>query len=123
MVLVLLLAKAFVFMIHNFKQVGGAGWVGTEAWDRGLTLGSKHECSFCPFMQGSLGCTEKGKETLRSFVTDITARTAGKALSLVIVDQEKYFRFEFVLKTWHPKGQLLGQWENLFIPDLGTSAR
>ncbi|XP_016058892.1 PREDICTED: crossover junction endonuclease EME1 [Miniopterus natalensis] len=60
MVLVLLLAKAFVFMIHNFKQ-------------------------------GSLGCTEKGKETLQSFVTDITARTAGKALSLVIVDQEKYF--------------------------------
>ncbi|KAL2765242.1 crossover junction endonuclease EME1 isoform 2 [Daubentonia madagascariensis] len=41
--------------------------------------------------QGSLGNTEKGKETLRSFVTDITARTAGKALSLVIVDQEKCF--------------------------------
>ncbi|XP_070339142.1 crossover junction endonuclease EME1 isoform X1 [Equus asinus] len=44
------------------------------------------------FKQGSLGSTEKGKETLRSFVTDITARTAGKALSLVIVDQEKSFR-------------------------------
>lgn len=43
------------------------------------------------FKQGSLGSTEKGKETLRSFVTDITARTAGKALSLVIVDQEKSF--------------------------------
>ncbi|XP_044602114.1 crossover junction endonuclease EME1 isoform X4 [Equus asinus] len=41
--------------------------------------------------EGSLGSTEKGKETLRSFVTDITARTAGKALSLVIVDQEKSF--------------------------------
>ncbi|XP_045382156.1 crossover junction endonuclease EME1 isoform X2 [Lemur catta] len=41
--------------------------------------------------EGSLGNTEKGKETLRGFVTDITARTAGKALSLVIVDQEKCF--------------------------------
>ncbi|XP_054441499.1 crossover junction endonuclease EME1 isoform X2 [Pteronotus mesoamericanus] len=60
MVLVLLLAEAFVVMIHNFKQ-------------------------------GSIGSTEKGKETLRSFVTDITARTAGKALSLVIVDPEKCF--------------------------------
>uniref|UniRef100_A0A8C3YWB2 Structure-specific endonuclease subunit EME1 n=1 Tax=Catagonus wagneri TaxID=51154 RepID=A0A8C3YWB2_9CETA len=60
MVLVLLLAEAFVSMISNFKQ-------------------------------GSLDHTEQGKETLRSFVTDITARTAGKALSLVIVDQEKYF--------------------------------
>ncbi|KAM5309564.1 crossover junction endonuclease EME1 isoform 1-T2 [Glossophaga mutica] len=58
MVLVLLLAEAFVFMVHNFKQ-------------------------------GSAGGTEDGKETLRSFVTDITARTAGKALSLVIVDLEK----------------------------------
>lgn len=43
------------------------------------------------FKQGSLGSTEKGKETLRSFVTDITARTAGKALSLVIMNQEKCF--------------------------------
>ncbi|XP_028724807.1 crossover junction endonuclease EME1 [Peromyscus leucopus] len=41
--------------------------------------------------QGSPGNTEKGKETLRGFVTDVTART-GKALSLVIVDQEKCFR-------------------------------
>ncbi|KAF6093543.1 essential meiotic structure-specific endonuclease 1 [Phyllostomus discolor] len=40
-------------------------------------------------MQGSAGGTEDGEETLRSFVTDITARTAGKALSLVIVDPEK----------------------------------
>ncbi|XP_004320300.1 crossover junction endonuclease EME1 isoform X1 [Tursiops truncatus] len=61
MVLVLLLAEAFVSMIYNFKQ-------------------------------GSLGSTKEGKETLRSFVTDITARTAGKALSLVIVDPEKCFR-------------------------------
>ncbi|XP_022413868.1 crossover junction endonuclease EME1 isoform X1 [Delphinapterus leucas] len=61
MVLVLLLAEAFVSMIYNFKQ-------------------------------GSLGSTEEGKKTLRSFVTDITARTAGKALSLVIVDPEKCFR-------------------------------
>ncbi|XP_036195211.1 crossover junction endonuclease EME1 isoform X1 [Myotis myotis] len=43
------------------------------------------------FKQGGPGSTEKGKETLRSFVADITARTAGKALSLVIVDQEKCF--------------------------------
>ncbi|XP_006105319.1 crossover junction endonuclease EME1 isoform X1 [Myotis lucifugus] len=43
------------------------------------------------FKQGGLGSTEKGKETLRSFVAGITARTAGKALSLVIVDQEKCF--------------------------------
>lgn len=54
---------------------------------------------FCPFTQGSLGSTEEGKKTLRSFVTDITARTAGKALSLVIVDPEKCFRFGFVLET------------------------
>lgn len=54
---------------------------------------------FCPFMQGSLGSMEKGKETLRSFVTDITAKTEGKALSLVIVDQEKHLRYGFVLKT------------------------
>ncbi|KAK2490380.1 hypothetical protein MC885_011485 [Smutsia gigantea] len=60
MVLVLLLAEAFVSMTYNFKQ-------------------------------GSLGSMEKGKETLRSFVTDITAKTEGKALSLVIVDQEKRF--------------------------------
>lgn len=60
MVLVVLLAEAFVSMTYNFKQ-------------------------------GSLGSMEKGKETLRSFVTDITAKTEGKALSLVIVDQEKHF--------------------------------
>lgn len=73
--------------------------MGAKAWDGGLTLGSKYQCSFCPFMQGSLGSTEKGKETLRSFVTDITARTAGKALSLVILDQETCYRFGFVLET------------------------
>ncbi|XP_025773312.1 crossover junction endonuclease EME1 [Puma concolor] len=60
MVLLLLLAEAFVSMVYKFKQ-------------------------------GSLGDSEKGKETLRSFVTDTAARTAGKALSLVIVDQEKCF--------------------------------
>lgn len=43
------------------------------------------------FKQGSVGGPEKGKETLRSFVTNTTARAAGKALSLVIVDQEKCF--------------------------------
>ncbi|XP_033039358.1 crossover junction endonuclease EME1 isoform X2 [Trachypithecus francoisi] len=45
----------------------------------------------CNGKQGSLDSTIKGKETLQGFVTDITARTAGKALSLVIVDQEKCF--------------------------------
>ncbi|XP_004395212.1 PREDICTED: crossover junction endonuclease EME1 isoform X1 [Odobenus rosmarus divergens] len=43
------------------------------------------------FKEGSAGGTEKGKETLRSFVTDATARAAGKALSLVIVDQGQCF--------------------------------
>ncbi|XP_002748476.1 structure-specific endonuclease subunit EME1 [Callithrix jacchus] len=41
--------------------------------------------------QGSLDSTRKEKETFWGFVTDITARTAGKTLSLVIVDQEKCF--------------------------------
>lgn len=73
-----------------------------------------------PFTQGSLGDAEKGKETLRSFVTDATARTAGKALSLVIVDQEKCFRFELVFEMKHEKGQLSGlPGVNLLIPDLG----
>ncbi|XP_039083670.1 crossover junction endonuclease EME1 isoform X2 [Hyaena hyaena] len=48
------------------------------------------------FKQGSLGGSEKGKETLRSFVSDTTARTAGKVLSLVIVDQEKRFSVELL---------------------------
>ncbi|KAM6163615.1 crossover junction endonuclease EME1 [Rhynchocyon petersi] len=41
--------------------------------------------------QGSLDDTKKGKEGLRSFVTDITAKAAGRALTLAIVDQEKCF--------------------------------
>uniref|UniRef100_A0A8D2AFR5 Structure-specific endonuclease subunit EME1 n=1 Tax=Sciurus vulgaris TaxID=55149 RepID=A0A8D2AFR5_SCIVU len=61
LILVLLLAEAFVSMIYNFKQ-------------------------------GSPGSTEKGKDTLRGFITDVTARTGGKAVSLVIVDLEKSFR-------------------------------
>lgn len=52
----------------------------------------------CPFIQARLGNAEKGKDTLCSFVTDIVTRTAGKALSLVIVDQ-KPSRFAFALKT------------------------
>ncbi|KAM9597518.1 crossover junction endonuclease EME1 [Trichechus inunguis] len=52
--------------------------------------------------QGSLDTTEKGKETLRSFVTDITTKTAGKALSLVIVDQEKCFSGAAVLFDFLP---------------------
>lgn len=54
-------------------------------------------------MQGSPGSTEKGKETLQGFVTDVTART-GKALSLVIVDQEKCFRYGCALKIEALKG-------------------
>ncbi|XP_049628815.1 crossover junction endonuclease EME1 [Suncus etruscus] len=42
----------------------------------------------CNFKQARLGNAEKGKDTLCSFVTDIVTRTAGKALSLVIVDQK-----------------------------------
>ncbi|XP_063107428.1 crossover junction endonuclease EME1 isoform X1 [Cavia porcellus] len=61
-ILVLLLAETFVSMIRNFKQ------------------------------QGSPGSSGNRKETLEGFVTDVTARAGGKALSLVIVDQEKGFR-------------------------------
>ncbi|XP_077020866.1 structure-specific endonuclease subunit EME1 isoform X2 [Tamandua tetradactyla] len=43
------------------------------------------------FKQGSLGSTKEEQETLWSFVTDVTAKTAGKALTLVIVDQKKSF--------------------------------
>lgn len=53
------------------------------------------------------GSTEKGKETLRGFVTDVTART-GKALSLVIVDQEKCFRYGYAQKIEGLKEQLMG---------------
>ncbi|XP_054312078.2 crossover junction endonuclease EME1 isoform X3 [Pongo pygmaeus] len=52
--------------------------------------------------QGSLDSTMKGKETLQGFVTDITARTAGKALSLVIVDQEKCFSLELLFFDFLP---------------------
>lgn len=48
--------------------------------------------------QGSPGSSENRKETLGGFVTDVTARAKGKALSLVIVDQEKCFRFGFSLR-------------------------
>nr|XP_054527128.1 crossover junction endonuclease EME1 isoform X3 [Pan troglodytes] len=52
--------------------------------------------------QGSLDSTMKGKETLQGFVTDITAKTAGKALSLVIVDQEKCFSLELLFFDFLP---------------------
>lgn len=42
--------------------------------------------------QGLPGSNENGKKTLKGFVSDVTARTGGKALSLVIMDQEKCFR-------------------------------
>ncbi|XP_012788225.2 crossover junction endonuclease EME1 [Sorex araneus] len=42
----------------------------------------------CSFKQASLGGAEKGKEALCSFITDIMTKTAGKALSLLIVDQK-----------------------------------
>uniref|UniRef100_A0A2K5R3I9 Structure-specific endonuclease subunit EME1 n=1 Tax=Cebus imitator TaxID=2715852 RepID=A0A2K5R3I9_CEBIM len=46
--------------------------------------------------QGSLDSTRKEKKTFQGFVTDITARTAGKTLSLVIVDQDKCFSLELL---------------------------
>ncbi|XP_008836564.1 crossover junction endonuclease EME1 [Nannospalax galili] len=61
MILVSLLAEAFMSMLYNLNQ-------------------------------GSPGSTEKEKETLQGFITDIAARTGGKTVSLVIVDQEKCFR-------------------------------
>nr|XP_045014083.1 crossover junction endonuclease EME1 isoform X2 [Jaculus jaculus] len=48
--------------------------------------------------QGGPGSGEKGKETLQGFVTDVMARTGGKALSLVIVDQEGCFRTQNPLR-------------------------
>lgn len=78
----------------RWAEQGGHPGMGQRATSRDWML-TQH----LPFMQGSVGGPEKGKETLRSFVTNITARAAGKALSLVIVDQEKCFRFEAVLET------------------------
>ncbi|KAM5212402.1 crossover junction endonuclease EME1 isoform 2-T3 [Hipposideros larvatus] len=69
---------------------GEEGWV-EEPMVLVLLLTEAFVSMIYNFKQGSLGSNEKGKETLRSFVTDITARTAGKALSLVIMNQEKYF--------------------------------
>ncbi|XP_061030887.1 crossover junction endonuclease EME1 isoform X1 [Eubalaena glacialis] len=69
---------------------GEEGWV-EEPTILVLLLAEAFVSMIYNFKQGSLGSTEEGKETLRSFVTDITARTAGKALSLVIVDLEKCF--------------------------------
>lgn len=66
-------------------------------------------------MQASPSSTEKGKETLRSFVTDVTAKT-GKALSLVIVDQEKCFRYGYALKIEALKGQLTGYQGEIIHP-------
>ncbi|KAM9044016.1 crossover junction endonuclease EME1 isoform 2-T2 [Megaptera novaeangliae] len=69
---------------------GEEGWV-EEPTILVLLLAEAFVSMIYNFKQGRLGSTEQGKETLRSFVTDITARTAGKALSLVIVDLEKCF--------------------------------
>ncbi|KAM5212403.1 crossover junction endonuclease EME1 isoform 3-T4 [Hipposideros larvatus] len=60
---------------------GEEGWV-EEPMVLVLLLTEAFVSMIYNFKQGSLGSNEKGKETLRSFVTDITARTAGKALSL-----------------------------------------
>lgn len=65
-------------------------------------------------MQASPGSTEK-EETLRSFVTDVTEKT-GKALSLVIVDQEKCFRYGYALKIEALKGQLTGYQGEIIHP-------
>ncbi|XP_007176501.1 crossover junction endonuclease EME1 isoform X1 [Balaenoptera acutorostrata] len=69
---------------------GEEGWV-EEPTILVLLLAEAFVSMIYNFKQGRLGSAEQGKETLRSFVTDITARTAGKALSLVIVDLEKCF--------------------------------
>ncbi|XP_066120032.1 crossover junction endonuclease EME1 [Saccopteryx bilineata] len=74
----------------ELRQDGEEGWM-EEPMVLVLLLAEELVFMIHNFKQGSLGGTEKGKETLRSFVTDVTAKTAGKALSLVIVDQEKYF--------------------------------
>uniref|UniRef100_I3MCI3 Structure-specific endonuclease subunit EME1 n=2 Tax=Ictidomys tridecemlineatus TaxID=43179 RepID=I3MCI3_ICTTR len=57
-----------------------------------LLLAEAFMSMICNFKQESSGSAGKGKDTLQGFVTDVTARTAGKAVSLVIVDQEKCFR-------------------------------
>lgn len=80
------------------SEDGEEGWV-EEPMVLVLLLAEVFMSMIYHFKQGSLGSTEEGKKTLESFVTDITARTAGKDLSLVIVDPEKCFRFGFVLKT------------------------
>ncbi|XP_052513101.1 crossover junction endonuclease EME1 [Budorcas taxicolor] len=72
------------------SEGGEEGWV-EEPMVLVLLLAEVFMSMIYHFKQGSLGSTEEGKETLRSFVTDITARTAGKDLSLVIVDPEKHF--------------------------------
>ncbi|XP_055263555.1 crossover junction endonuclease EME1 [Moschus berezovskii] len=72
------------------SEDGEEGWV-EEPMVLVLLLAEVFMSMIDHFKQGSLGSTEEGKETLRSFVTDITARTAGKDLSLVIVDPEKCF--------------------------------
>ncbi|XP_043327251.1 crossover junction endonuclease EME1 [Cervus canadensis] len=72
------------------SEDGKEGWV-EEPMVLVLLLAEVFMSMIYHFKQGRLGSTEEGKETLRSFVTDITARTTGKDLSLVIVDPEKCF--------------------------------
>ncbi|XP_029782799.1 crossover junction endonuclease EME1 [Suricata suricatta] len=69
---------------------GEEGWL-EEPMVLVLLLAEAFASMIYNFKQGSLGGSEKEKETLWSFITDTTARTAGKVLSLVIVDQEKCF--------------------------------
>ncbi|CAO2644897.1 Crossover junction endonuclease EME1 [Lemmus lemmus] len=68
----------------------GGGWV-EEPAILVLLLAEAFMSMVYNVKQRSTSITEKGKETLQGFVTDVTAKT-GKALSLVIVDQEKCFR-------------------------------
>ncbi|XP_013836468.1 crossover junction endonuclease EME1 [Sus scrofa] len=80
----------------TWRRKAGPTEDGEESWVEepvvlALLLAEAFVSMISNFKQGSLDSTEEGKETLRSFVTDITARTAGKALTLVIVDQEKCF--------------------------------
>ncbi|XP_004685056.1 PREDICTED: crossover junction endonuclease EME1 [Condylura cristata] len=74
----------------GLAEDGEEGWV-EEPSVLVLLLAEVFVSMIYNFKQGSLSSTEREKETLRSFVADITARTSGKALSLVILDQEKYF--------------------------------
>lgn len=83
--------------VHGLQLKAGV-WgqaVGLRHGTMPASLRNQRSCLSYHFMQGSPGSTEEGKETLQGFVTSVTSRT-GKALSLVIVDQEKCCRYGYV---------------------------